>query len=141
MMKQRLTQLKQQQGFSKVAMSVTFIALIATTLWLQQPVQAAKDVVEPTVRIEPRYPIKAVEQKIEGYVVAEFDIKPDGSVENVKIIKAVPENMFEKESVRALQQWAYSPSASGMKKANVRLDFMMDPVSKDVERIDVTPSK
>ncbi len=141
MMKQRLIQLKQQQGFSKTAMAVTLVALFGVALWLQQPVQAANDVVEPTMRVEPLYPIQAAEQKIEGYVIAEFDIKPDGSVENVKIIKAVPENVFEKESVRALQQWAYSPSAAGMKKANVRLDFMMDPVSKDVERIDVTPSK
>ena len=141
MMKQRLIQLKQQQGFSKTAMAVTLVALFGVALWLQQPVQAANDVVEPTMRVEPLYPIQAAEQKIEGYVIAEFDIKPDGSVENVKIIKAVPENVFEKESVRALQQWAYSPSAAGMKKANVQLDFMMDPVSKDVERIDVTPSK
>ena len=141
MMKQRLIKLKQQQGFSKTAMAVTLVALFGVALWLQQPVQAANDVVEPTMRVEPLYPIQAAEQKIEGYVIAEFDIKPDGSVENVKIIKAVPENVFEKESVRALQQWAYSPSAAGMKKANVRLDFMMDPVSKDVERIDVTPSK
>lgn len=141
MMKQRLKQLQQQHGFSKTAMTITLATLVAAALWLQQPVQAASETIVPTMRIEPRYPIKAVEQKIEGYVVAEFDIKPDGSVDNVKIIKAVPEQMFEKEAVRALQQWAYSPSAVGMKKANVRLDFMLDPVSSEVERIDVTPSK
>lgn len=141
MMKQRLMQLKHQRGFSKTAMVITMALLLGITLWLQQPVQAAGDVVAPITRVEPRYPLTAAQQKIEGYVVAEFDIKPDGSVENVKVVKAVPENVFEKEAVRALQQWAYSPSAAGMKKASVRLDFMMDPVDQEIERIDVTPSK
>lgn len=141
MMKQRLIQIKQQHGFSKTAMAITLAMVLGTTLWLQQPVQAAGDVMAPTMRVEPKYPVQAARQKIEGYVVAEFDIKPDGRVENVKVIKAVPEQVFEKEAVRALQQWAYSPSAAGMKKASVRLDFMMDPVDQEIERIDVTPSK
>ena len=63
MMKQRLIQLKQQQGFSKTAMAVTLVALFGVALWLQQPVQAANDVVEPTMRVEPLYPIQAAEQK------------------------------------------------------------------------------
>ncbi len=141
MMKQRLIQIKQQHGFSKTAMAITLAMVLGTTLWLQQPVQAAGDVVAPTIRVEPKYPVQAARQKIEGYVVAEFDIQPDGRVENVKVIKAVPEQVFEKEAVRALQQWAYSPSAAGMKKASVRLDLMMDPVDQEIERIDVTPSK
>lgn len=141
MMKQRLIQLRTQQGFSKTSMTVTLAALFGAALWLQQPVQAAGAVVEPTKRIEPRYPVQAAQQKIEGYVVAEFDIKPDGTVENIKVVKAVPEQTFEKESVRALQQWEYAPSAAGVKKVNVRLDFMMDPVPKDQERLDVTAHK
>lgn len=138
MIKQRLMQLRQQQGFSKTSMTVTLAALLGMALWLQQPVQAAGAVVEPTKRIEPRYPVQAAQQKIEGYVVAEFDIKPDGTVENIKVIKAVPEQTFEKESVRALQQWTYNPSSAGMKNVQVRLDFMMDPVPKDQERLEVT---
>ncbi len=141
MMKQRLIQLKQQQGFSKVAMAVTLIALFSAAVWLQQPVQAANDKIEPIKRIEPIYPSVPAQNQMEGYVVAEFDITPDGSVENINIIKSVPVLMFDKEAVDALKQWKYTSSTAGKKKAIVQLDFMLDPVPQDIERVGVTPSK
>ena len=141
MMKQRLQLLQRQQGFSKTALALTLSALVGATLWLQQPVHAAGSVedIKPVMRVEPRYPIKAVEARIEGYVVAEFDIQPDGRVQNIEIVKSMPEQVFDKTSVRALQQWVYSPSATGFKKARVQLDFAMDPVPADTERVEVTP--
>ncbi len=143
MMKQRLQQLQRQQGFSKTAMALTLILLAGATLWLQQPALAgaAADQVKPVTRVEPRYPVQAAQAKIEGYVIAEFDVQPDGSVQNVNIIKSVPNQVFDKEAARALQQWTYTPSAGGAKKVNVQLDFMMDPVPVDVERVQVEPSK
>ena len=142
MMKQRLQLLQRQQGFSKTAMALTMIALVGATLWLQQPVQAAgaSEDIKPVMRVEPRYPLAAAQAKIEGYVVAEFDIQPDGRVQNITIIKSVPAQVFDKEALQALQQWAYSPSAAGLKKAKVQLDFVMDPVSADIERVEVSPA-
>lgn len=142
MMKQRLQLLQRQQGFSKTALALTLIALIGTTLWLQQPVQAADgaDNIKPIMRVEPRYPVAAAQAKTEGYIVAEFDIQPDGTVQNVQIIKSVPAQVFDKVAVTALQQWAYSPSETGMKQAKVQLDFLMDPVSSDIERVEVSPT-
>ncbi len=141
MMKQRLQLLQRQQGFSKTALTLTLIALVGTTLWLQQPVQAAgtAENIKPIMRVEPHFPVGAAAAGTEGYVVAEFDIQPDGTVQNVQIIKSVPAQVFDKVAVTALQQWAYSPSASGMKKAKVQLDFAMDPVPADMERVEVTP--
>jgi bla regulator protein BlaR1 len=141
MMKQRLIQLKQQQGFSKTAMAVTLIALFGAAVWLQQPVQAANDKIVPIKRIEPIYPTVPAQNKMEGYVVAEFDITPDGSVENINIIKSVPVLMFDSEAVAALKQWKYTSSTAGKKKAVVQIDFMLDPVPQDIERVGVTPSK
>lgn len=140
MMKQRLQLLQRQQGFSKTALALTLSALIGMTLWLQQPVQAADaaDDIKPIMRVEPRYPLVAAQAKIEGYIVAEFDIQPDGQVKNIQVLKSVPAQVFDKEAVRALQQWAYSPSATGVKRAKVQLDFMMDPVSEDIERVEVS---
>lgn len=142
MMKQRLLLLQRQQGFSKTALALTLIALVGTTLWLQQPVQAADGAADmkPIMRVEPKYPVAAAQAKTEGYVVAEFDIQPDGTVQNVQIIKSVPAQVFDKVAITALQQWAYNPSASGMKQAKVQLDFLMDPVSSDIERVEVSPT-
>ena len=142
MMQQRLQLLQRQQGFSKKALALTLIAIVGTTLWLQQPVQAADaaDNIKPIMRVEPRFPVGAAAAGTEGYVVAEFDIQPDGTVQNVQIIKSVPAQVFDKVAVTALQQWAYSPSATGMKQAKVQLDFVMDPVSSDIERVAVSPT-
>ena len=49
--------------------------------------------------------------------------------------------MFDKEAVDALKQWKYTSSAAGKKKAIVQIDFMLDPVPQDIERVGVTPSK
>lgn len=142
MMKQRLQLLQQHKGFSTTALALTLIALVGTTLWLQQPVQAADATADmkPIVRVEPRYPVAAAQAKTEGYVVAEFDIQPDGTVQNVQIIKSVPAQVFDKVAIRALQQWVYSPTTTGLKQAKVQLDFAMDPVSSDIERGQVAPT-
>lgn len=142
MMKQRLQLLQRQQGFSKTALALTLMALVGTTLWLQQPVQAADATADmkPIVRVEPRYPVAAAQAKTEGYVVAEFDIQPDDTVQNVQIIKSVPAQVFDKVAIKALQQWVYSPSVTGLKQAKVQLDFAMDPVSADIERGQVAPT-
>lgn len=141
MMKQRLQLLQRQQGFSKTAMALTMLALVCATLWLQQPVQAAgaSDDIKPVMRVEPRFPVGAAAARTEGYVVAEFDIQPDGSVKNVQIIKSVPALAFDVAAIQALEQWKYSPSANGLKEARVQLDFVLDPVAADIERVEVTP--
>jgi TonB family protein len=40
------------------------------------------------------YPSVPAQNQMEGYVLAEFDITPDGSVENINIIKSVPVLLF-----------------------------------------------
>ena len=142
-MKQRLLQLQTQQGFSKTAL-VTAVALVLTAgLWLQQPAQAAgaakKNEPAPVMRVEPKYPIQAAEQKIEGYVDARFDVSAQGKVSNVRIVRSVPEATFDKVSITALEQWQYSATGQEYKDMLVRLEFAMDVLEADMERVDVTP--
>lgn len=88
------------------------------------------DSVSPVMRIEPKYPLQAAQEKIEGSVVLQFDVTPQGAVTNVTIIKANPENVFDKVSIDALVQWTYSPSKHGMHNNLVQLDFALDHNSK-----------
>lgn len=142
MIKQRLTLLQQQHGFSKPLLSLSLVVFTAALLWLQQPVLAgANDNAAPVSRVEPRYPLEAAQNKIEGYVVAQFDISAEGKVQNVKILKSVPEQVFDKESVRALEQWTYAKTMAGQQGVKVQLDFAMDPVDYNIERVEVSPSK
>lgn len=65
--------------------------------------------VVPLVRIDPTYPPKAKQRKIEGYVDIEFSISPAGTVENPKVIGANPRTIFEQAALRAVRRWRYSP--------------------------------
>jgi protein TonB len=67
-----------------------------------------RDVV-PLVRVDPRYPSKAKQRKIEGWVEIEFTISPAGTVEKPKIIGADPPGVFEQAALRAVRRWRYSP--------------------------------
>ena len=101
----------------------------------------------PIVRIEPKYPVKAAQQNIEGSVLLQFDITDNGSTDNIKIVKAVPEQLFDQAAISALQKWRYKPRIVGgqaQPQANllVQLDFRMDesaePIRPLVEGIKVS---
>ena len=138
MIKQRLMQLQQSHGFSKIAVLGGLALVVASALWLQQPAYAAAEQPKPEMRVEPKYPVQAAQQRITGYVQAQFNIKPDGSVTDVNITKAEPADTFNKVAITALEQWTYQPSSSGFKGAMVQLDFMMDPPESGMEQIKVT---
>ena len=97
----------------------------------------------PTHRIEPKYPLKAAQGNVEGSVVLKFDVNLEGKVENVSVIKAVPEKTFDKVATTALSQWKYDAKGKFHKNLLVQLDFRMDEDStfQDlnlVEKIKVT---
>jgi TonB family protein len=58
-------------------------------------------------KINPKYPRRAVERKIEGLVVLEVKIDKFGKIQDVKVIKSFP--VFDKEAIEAVRQWVYEP--------------------------------
>ena len=89
---------------------------------------------EPIVRVEPKYPLAAAQQNIEGSVVLQFDIGLDGSTSNIKVVKAVPEQVFDKNSIAALQKWRYKPQiVKGKPQVQqnllVQLDYRLNELS------------
>lgn len=140
MMKQRITQLQQQKGLSKPLVLTAMALVLGSTLLLQQPALAgAKDATQlaPVMRIEPRYPVKAAEEGIAGFVQLKFDVSADGKVSNVNVIKSNPSDIFDKEAVRALKEWQYNATGQEHKGQLVQLDFELDIVPPEMERISV----
>ena len=101
-----------------------------------------KNEVKPTYRIEPKYPVQAAAEGIEGSVVLKFDIDRAGTVKNVEVVNGSPAYVFDKVAKTALEQWQYEPSNNYHKNNLVQLDFAMDANSARreslIEQIKVT---
>jgi len=85
----------------------------------------------PIVRIEPKYPVQAARDGINGWVQLRFSIMEDGSVDEVEVINAEPKRVFDREAIRALKRWKYSPKIENGKALKqpgqkVQLDFNLD---------------
>ena len=63
----------------------------------------------PLVRVEPQYPPKARQRRIQGWVELVFSISPAGTVENPKVLAAYPPSVFEQAALRAVRRWRYNP--------------------------------
>ncbi|MBD1388645.1 TonB family protein [Neiella sp. HB171785] len=82
---------------------------------------------QPLYRVQPRYPRKALDKGIDGWVALSFTISPTGNVEDIDVVES-SNRLFEKPSKDALAKWRYAPKfvdgkAVKSEKLNVRLDF------------------
>lgn len=65
--------------------------------------------VTPLNDVSPDYPRYALQRGIEGHVKLAFTINRAGAVENVRVIEASPQNVFEREARRAAVRWRFAP--------------------------------
>lgn len=85
----------------------------------------------PVVRMEPKYPMEAARNGLEGWVELSFSIDTTGQVTDVKVIQSEPRRVFDQAAMQALKRWKYRPKVidgqaivqSGLA---VRLDFNLD---------------
>ena len=67
-----------------------------------------RDVV-PLVRIDPEYPERAKQQRLEGWVDVEFTITPAGTIADARVIGAQPPFVFDRAALDAIRRWRYNP--------------------------------
>lgn len=85
----------------------------------------------PIIRIEPKYPVQASRDGKEGWVRLSFTINEFGGVEDIDVIDAEPQRVFDREAKRALRKWKYKPQIVDgipvkMTGMTVQLDFNLD---------------
>jgi protein TonB len=84
----------------------------------------------PLVRIAPQYPRNAARDGIEGTVVFEVVINPDGTVKSARPIKAQPRGVFEAAAMQAIMKWKFKPKIEDGKAVESKgvqpIDFKMD---------------
>jgi len=68
----------------------------------------------PTVITQPRYPRKAAEEGIEGWVKFKFkfNIDSNGHPYDVMLIDAQPRNVFERDAKKVIYQWLFEKNKS-----------------------------
>jgi TonB family protein len=70
--------------------------------------------------VQPIYPMKAVNGKIEGWVDVEFTVAETGKVSDVSVRSASTPGVFEDAAVKAVSQWRYKPVMRDAKPVPVR---------------------
>lgn len=63
----------------------------------------------PLVRIPPRYPRRAANRRIEGWVKVEFTITKEGIVTDAVVIDAQPGSIFNSSALSAIKRWKFKP--------------------------------
>jgi protein TonB len=71
---------------------------------------SAKTVVSgvvPLVRVPPKYPMRALNRHIEGWVKIEFTISTAGTVTDTTIVASQPTETFDDEALKAIKKWRF----------------------------------
>ena len=61
-------------------------------------------------QVPPEFPTQAARKRQQGWVELEFTIGTDGKVKNVAVVKSQPARVFDREAIRAMQQWTFEPA-------------------------------
>ena len=85
----------------------------------------------PLVRVNPQYPMRALQREIEGWVEVRFTISTAGTVKNPVVIAYYPSTIFNRCALRAIRKWKYNPKIEDGEPVErpgviVRLNFRLD---------------
>jgi len=81
--------------------------------------------------IAPRYPQRALNAGVEGYVVVTMTVNDDGHVSDVRILDCSPMGFFEEAALKTASKFRYRPAMQGgrpvaAKDITYRWDFTLD---------------
>jgi len=81
-------------------------------------------------RSPPLYPFRAKAKAIEGWVSVEFTVNEQGRVEDIKIIDAKPEKIFDDSVIQCLATWRFKPGRVNREivkaRARTRIRFKLN---------------
>jgi len=75
--------------------------------------------------VQPVYPIKAQNKKVEGWVDLEFTVSETGKVQDVTVRATSVPGVFEDAAVKAVNQWRYRPNLRDAKPVPVRTQIRL----------------
>ena len=75
-----------------------------------QPLRVGGAIAEPKKikNVSPSYPAAAKNARVQGIVIMECTITPEGRVSDVRVLRSIP--MLDAAAVEAVRQWVYEPT-------------------------------
>jgi TonB family protein len=73
--------------------------------------------------VQPTYPSRAVNGKLEGWVDVEFTVAETGKVKDVSVRASSIPGVFEEAAIKAVSQWRYKPVVRDAKPVPVRSEI------------------
>lgn len=81
-------------------------------------------------RVPPVYPFRAKAKAIEGWVSVEFTVNEQGCVEDIKILDAEPEKIFDDSVMQCVAAWRFKPGRVNREivktRARTRIRFKLN---------------
>jgi TonB family protein len=86
------------------------LAAARTTVSADGAIRVGGNVRVPTKvkDVKPVYPPEAKDARVQGVVIAEVRIEPDGRVGNAQILRSIP--MLDAAALEAIRQWEFTPT-------------------------------
>jgi periplasmic protein TonB len=66
-----------------------------------------KEEARPVTRVEPVYPELAAQARVQGVVILEVLVDPEGVPSNVNVLRSVP--LLESAAIEAVRKWRWNP--------------------------------
>ena len=83
----------------------------------------------PLVRFPPEYPMSAMANRIQGYVLLRFTVTETGAVADPEVLRSDPAGIFDRAAMRAVLRWKYQPQLANGEPVSVitytRIVFQM----------------
>ncbi len=73
----------------------------------------------PLVRVPPEYPMRALSDGIEGFVMLRFIVTETGSVEDPEVLRSEPPGVFDRAARRSVMRWKFQPQIREGKPSRV----------------------
>jgi TonB family protein len=89
-----------------------------------------KNTPEPLLRYDPKYPVRAAQERLSGFIKFNFFVNKQGDVTAVNILKSYPKGIFEREIIRTAKRWKYKPSPNNWLQT-MWFDFSLDAPDAD----------
>jgi protein TonB len=82
-------------------------------------------------RVEPEYPVQALDRLVSGWVEMEFTVSRDGSVQDVVVIASQPRRTFDTAATAAMRRWRFEPVLRDGQPVDQRASMRMRFTAQD----------